>query len=694
MQRTILILLIMLAFHVLSFGNEVEVLKDRLKTELQQKAFSKEEVASVLASQQTDGSWTDIDYKDKSATQWLPTRHLNRLQLLSMAYSVKGQSYFGNQKLLEGILKGLDFWYIVNPRSSNWWQNDIGKQNILAPIAFLLVDKLSKNQLQNIINDLPIGTRNLTGQNKLWFSEEMIWRGCLAGDGQLIKSGADSLKSVVKMFTSEGIMPDYSFRQHGPQLYAGGYGSPFLVSNIQWAYRLRQLSFAYSKENIDLLRNFIAEGSLWMIRRNYWDFQTVGRNIARKANGEVRIGNHQNASLNGVLRQFSVVDTANQETYMHLAKHIEGTNDNVLTGNKYYYWSDFMVHRRPNYYFSVRMNSIRTTRTEQGNNENVKGDYLSDGGTTILLDGNEYVDVFPCWNWSQVPGVTSPLRATPKSNKNWGIPGVSDYTGGVSDGKYGVAVYQQNWDSTQVKKAWFMFENEIVCLATDIKSNASTEISTTLNQTNLKDKVWIKETGKKAYQFGSNSTKKIISQWIWHGKTGYYLVNPTMLIVSSQKITGDWSTIGAYPKGTLETKNVLTISKSHGFKPEGSSFAYIVVPGMDKAHFEKYNLNAVQILANNDSLQAVQNKALKMYGLVLHKAQTVTLNNNVTISANQKCILLLKNVNGKYSICLADPTQKLTNVHISLTLSGKIQLDKEIQLPQGDFKGSTIKITN
>ncbi len=693
MKKTHLLILIILSCYGLCYGNDIQILKERLTKEFLQKEFDSEKLVQTVAAQQPNGSWNDIDYNNKSTVQWNPTNHLNRLLDMCLAYSVLGQDLYMSQLLLTGILNGVEYWYKVNPKSNNWWHNEIGKQNILAPIAFLVGEKLPESLLQQIIVDFPKGTKDFTGQNKLWISEEMVWRGCLSGDLETIKAGTDSLKSVVKMVTTEGIMPDYSFRQHGPQLYSGGYGASFLTSNMQWAYRLRGLSFGYSKDNTDLLGKFVREGSLWMIRRNYWDYQVVGRNLARKSNGEVRVGNQQSASLNTVLRQFAMVDTTNRQSYLNLANHIEGTNDTVLYGNKYFYWSDFMVHRRPNYYFSVRMNSARTFRTEQGNNENVKGDYLSDGSTAILIDGDEYADIFPCWNWSHIPGVTSPERATPKRRKDWGIPGVGEFTGGVSDGKYGVAAYRQNWDSTQVNKAWILFDNEVVCLASNIKSEASDVVSTTLNQTLLKTDVWLKEAHKKAYMLTDNESKTVKADWIWQGNTGYIIPQHTGEIsVSAQKIVGDWSSIGAYPKGTLETKNVFAISKTHGLKPKGASFAYIVVPGIDKSHFEKYKANDIKILANNDSLQLVYHNKTDIYGLVLYKGQSVKLSDKLCLTADNACLMLFRTVNGKKQLTLADPTQKLTNIHLTISMAGRCLFNQDVKLPQGDYKGKSVTI--
>lgn len=33
---------------------------------------------------------------------------------------------------------------------------------------------------------------------------------------------------------------------------------------------------------------------------------------------------------------------------------------------------------------------------------------MSDGATNIRVNGNEYADIFPVWEWDRIPGTTLP----------------------------------------------------------------------------------------------------------------------------------------------------------------------------------------------------------------------------------------------------------------------------------------------
>src|SRR5690606_5006128 len=73
--------------------------------------------------------------------------------------------------------------------------------------------------------------------------------------------------------------------------------------------------------------------------------------------------------------------------------------------------------------------------------------------------------------------------------KFWGHPGDNAYAGGVSDQRYGATAYQLTYDGVSAKKAWFFFDDEVVCLGTDIRSETDKNITTTLNQAWLQGKV-------------------------------------------------------------------------------------------------------------------------------------------------------------------------------------------------------------
>ena len=58
-----------------------------------------------------------------------------------------------------------------------------------------------------------------------------------------------------------------------------------------------------------------------------------------------------------------------------------------LSGNRFFKKSDFLVHRRPDFYMSVKMCSRRTIGNESVNSENILGRLTGHGATFFLTDG-------------------------------------------------------------------------------------------------------------------------------------------------------------------------------------------------------------------------------------------------------------------------------------------------------------------
>jgi chondroitin AC lyase len=66
-----------------------------------------------------------------------------------------------------------------------------------------------------------------------------------------------------------------------------------------------------------------------------------------------------------------------------------------LSGNRMFWRSDFMVHRRQGYYTSVRMDSNRIKGGEFLNGEGGMLWHMADGASLVFRGGDEYRDIFP-----------------------------------------------------------------------------------------------------------------------------------------------------------------------------------------------------------------------------------------------------------------------------------------------------------
>src|ERR1051325_4612678 len=121
-----------------------------------------------------------------------------------------------------------------------------------------------------------------TGQNLVWEAGNQVVKNLLQNNPSGVSSNLSFITNTIVITTGEGMQPDYSFQQHGPTLYSGGYGAGFSYNCGFWANMMRGTTFAFSSAKIDLLSSHLLEGQRWMTRGRMFDYGVHGRGISRK----------------------------------------------------------------------------------------------------------------------------------------------------------------------------------------------------------------------------------------------------------------------------------------------------------------------------------------------------------------------------------------------------------------------------
>ena len=123
----------------LTSSQEIETIKGRLKdyflsldtiddgSKVETCYVSKAD--SYLKLIQEDGSFDDVNYKANNnaanGAAWSPYLALDRLQAIAIAYSKEGNALYQKQEVVEKLEKALQYWKGQNPRSTNWWENQV-----------------------------------------------------------------------------------------------------------------------------------------------------------------------------------------------------------------------------------------------------------------------------------------------------------------------------------------------------------------------------------------------------------------------------------------------------------------------------------------------------------------------------------------------------------------------------------------
>jgi len=330
----------------------------------------------------------------------------------------------------------------------------------------------------------------------------------------------------------------------------------------------------------------------------------------------------------------------------------------------------------------VQSASDRTLRTERGNNENILGKFLPDGATNIQRSGSEYANLMPVWEWDKIPGTTS--RDYPDDNgatirKDWGISGTTKFSGGVSDGVYGLSCYDLNYDSVQAKKAWFFFDKEVVCLGAGIKSITQENITTTINQAWLRGEL-----------ISSLGTKNERGLWAVHDSIGYIFPEGGQVKISNAMQSGSWYRINQGQSKTELKHNVFKIWINHGTAPKNAGYQYIVIPAINAAGLKKYDRTMIQILKNTAELQAVKHTGLNMLQAVFYEPGTLVYD-GTSLTVDKPCTVYIKNLNAKIPVLyIADPAQETPSIQVQFKPAGS-SASKNItcNLPAGAFAGAT-----
>ena len=622
-----------------------------------------------------NGQWADIEYVDSQITSWDTSTHLQRLIVMSASYQTIGNSNYHSANMLLSISKGLTY-YCNNAHTSqspSWFDACIGQQIKLQEVLILMQGAISDVLLKKGCSFLSTNrptTFAITGQNLIWIMGQKLRRGIILKDSADIKQAMDTIQQQAKIMKyagrvqnitasshlDEGIQEDYSFFQHGSQIYNGGYGRDFLVDQLAYAYNSRSTCFAFTADKLQILSDFICQGTGMMMRKTFFDPSVMGRYISRSGNSKTsRLGTT-------VFDQMSALLPASSSTFQTLKNNVLGKgNQYSFIGNKHFWNADIMIHQRNTYYNSVRTTSARTRGTETISDENSQGYWLPFGTQFITRNGNEYTDIFPTWNWAHIPGITCP--DTVPSFALTGNNGQTEtFVGGVSDGMFGMTAMIMNKLNTTAKKAWFCFDNEVVALGAGISSTETKTVNTTLNQCFLKGNVVVDNVTLS----GNNTFGFTSPKWVLHDSIGYVFPQNSNVKLSNISQSGSWSTIGI-GSATPMISNVFTLWLEHGIRPKSSSYQYIILPRVNLSGVAAYASNIpVQVISNTTSLQAVRQTVSNVTQMAFYTIGSVAIP-NFTIEVDQPCLLMTKISNDTMFISASNPVWSTMTLNVKVS---------------------------
>ncbi|SHO48412.1 polysaccharide lyase family 8 super-sandwich domain-containing protein [Anaerocolumna xylanovorans] len=439
---------------------------------------------------------------------------------LTQAYATNGTDLYQNERVIKEVMAAVDFminnkWYGRNvPKNSssvnyygNWWDHQIGVPAQLLPIMILLQgnSQLTKERYDTYMDAMAYQKANdwgsYTSANLADIGLNAMYYGILKKDGKLLINLKERFgKELFEYVTSgNGWYKDGSYIDHSIYAYTGGYGSALIsaMSRILPVLKDTEFEMKFGDERDTFYDNVLLESYIPLHYAGTISDAVAGRSVTRET-AQFRTSAGQLAVMSDslspdaalkvkqVVKKWLLEDGALLGRLVRpgeLTACINILNDksiqpaNVKAGVYTYSNMDKVVDHTDNYMAVISKHSKKIANFESINTEGYKLWNVSDGALFLnTADINHFRDGY--WATAdllRLPGITTLYDAARGKAAGAGTTNPNDWVGGTSLDKYGATGLQVTAmgngavrDGVEAKKSWFMFDDEIVSLGSDI----------------------------------------------------------------------------------------------------------------------------------------------------------------------------------------------------------------------------------
>ena len=384
-------------------------------------------------------------------------------------------------------------------------------------------------------------------------------------------------------------------------------------------------------------------------------------------------------------------------------------DDTIPSENTYecahaWYTADRATQHRNDYAFLVSMPSYRHPNYECINNANKTGWYMNDGTLYLYTktDQHEFDGVNFVLNRRlahRMPGTTVDSRERKAVSITIGnsFRPTSDKVGCMQfDGKYVTAgmdyeAYNQPEDEIKedkgygggkpkfpndlvAKKAYFMFDDECVCLGAGITSTMDSDVNTVVEHRRLvkldtvptgADTITVDgvrmddDTFERTFEKPGYARLEDIA--------GYVFLDAERVSVAKYMYELDPETldpvyISSIPEYAKGSRPFVEIMINHGKNPKNGSYAYVVLPYADEEKLSRYAKDPdVEIISNTTLCQAVKEKNTGVTGIVFYEAGECA-----GIAVDRACIVTFSECDGELKISACEPTYKADSITLTV----------------------------
>ncbi|MBQ8526672.1 MAG: hypothetical protein IJ460_08160 [Clostridia bacterium] len=475
---------------------------------------------------------------------------------MALGYGTYGSSLYGDEALLEDILYCLEWFYenrygadeAENNENAwrdrnqfNWHDWRIGTPKNLISTLMIVRRHLTDSQIADYLACYEAAAPDVysSGANYINACRLRIGAAALKGDTEKIR---DTLKKAATTFDYVDDGKNTESQLYGDRaIYTRNMGHGFYKDGSYVFHTLHAMNGTYGLEHLNIASDLLAilEGSAfelpkrcsdnvadWII--NSYDTLIYGNRMPRMVLG--RGDNPSEISqvktvVAAAVKAFDSFDPEDRATIGAIIKEYVTQGDistfvssvsvaDVIklreiaaadySGYRYdnsnvFANIDKVMHKRQDWAFALSMSSSRIFNYECINSQNLKGWYLGDGRTELILECEDSLSAGEYWanvDYYRLPGTTVDTQPRQEVSIAQGNEYLStkDFVGGVEmdekyttaamelesyhneepfgtdKGEYGTYAPTHTSDLT-AKKAWFAFDDEVFCLGADITAS-------------------------------------------------------------------------------------------------------------------------------------------------------------------------------------------------------------------------------
>lgn len=654
----------------------------------------------------------------------------NKIKILTRSYSTQGTEYYKSPELKKTIIDLMDWlngnaYYIGAPEYGNWWQWELGIPKAINEIVAFMYEDIPQNKRESYLKTSeyfqPLAKysgvspsakyssspdkRVSVGGNRMDTMIISFMRGVLMNDSIQVLDGLSSVVDVAEYVKEgDGFYKDGSFIQHGNIAYNGTYASVLFDGLGTVLYLTKDTEFEIKDKKLNNIYEVIIDGYKYLFINGGITDSVSGRSISRDNTSDLTRGTDLISKIALIsegaptpykeklkeLIKITLIDNTEKNTVekirnstlKNLLENIQ--NDNLIEGKniegvKIFPSMDRVIYKtKKEGKISIAMHSSRIGNYETMNDENIKGWHTGDGLTYIYgKDSSQFTNFWPTVDMYHLSGTTENMkeRTNKSGERRHKIKmNPNSWTGGATNGEVAmIGMDYSSWnDSTKAKKSWFIVDDVVIAVGSNITSIENGEVHTTIDNRIIKNK-GINEVLLNGSLLGSGIEKKPsnllinLEGNIANENFSYKILEANNVIVKKDKRSGSWKDIGGKNSKKIE-KNYFTAYINHGKNPNNASYTYVIMPLFDKIETINYDFDSIKTIEKNENVHYLKKgnvEAINFWKDSPYKSGSYKTYSTLSMIAKQTGDIL--------ELWISEPTQ-LSKIKSILEVDGEYSL--------------------